>query len=221
MSLSNEDKEKEILEYWRHRDSLTWQLPAFLVLVTGVLLIGAYTLNISQEWESIIRIVVLGLAWFFSLSILIMLSQNLYYQYLHEDKLGNTIRKDWHIPVPKRKRIEGKVRKVLHWTLFGLGCLLFSPILAILLPIVLGVTSGLENGKRWKQRLGNIITFEKGGSSFLLFLCGIIFCITSGLYIHLAVVDFGLPYRWLFIAAWAMAFSFSWFVPFIDFIKQK
>lgn len=221
MSFSNETE--ELLEFWRHRDRLTWQLPSVLVAIAGALTYGAfhvYSLNISDTMKVAVNITAFGYAWFFSLCTIVMLAQNLYYQSLHEERLS-VIRTRWQIPVPKR-RTNGRARPrtIIFWMLTSL----YLPVLIALIPIVLGSTKGTESENseedNWTRRLGKTLTPEKAGSTFLLFLCGIIFCATSGLYIWSATL-FCSPWQGLLIAAWAAAFAIPWLLPCVEFCKKN
>jgi uncharacterized protein (DUF427 family) len=63
---------------WRHRDQLTWQMPAVLVVVGGVLVAEAYKLpNEVPFW---VRDILLLFAFTLSVSLFVALSQNLLLQ---------------------------------------------------------------------------------------------------------------------------------------------
>lgn len=76
---------EQYYEDWRHRDILTWQIPAVAATVGGGIIIGSYFAKIP--WH--IRALAFGLGAFFIATLTVMLAQNLYYQWRDEKHLEN------------------------------------------------------------------------------------------------------------------------------------
>ena len=101
---------KQYYADWRHRDNLTWQIPAVTVAIGAGILIGGYVAKIP--WH--VKALAFGLGAFFIATLTVMLAQNLYYQWWDEKYL-----KDYgkgKTSVPKSKPIpciveEEKVKK--------------------------------------------------------------------------------------------------------------
>ena len=71
-------KYEQASENWRHRDQLTWQMPAILVVVGGLLVAEAF--KIPDDAPSWIRSALLLFAFGLSTSLTLALSQNLFLQ---------------------------------------------------------------------------------------------------------------------------------------------
>lgn len=74
---------KQYYEDWRHRDTLTWQIPAVTVVIGSGIIIGSYMAEIP--W--CVKALAFGLGAFFSATLTVMLAQNLYYQWRDEKHL--------------------------------------------------------------------------------------------------------------------------------------
>lgn len=68
---------------WRHRDILTWQIPAVTVVIGSGIMIGSYVAQIP--WY--VKALAFGLGAFFIATLTVMLAQNLYYQWWDEKHL--------------------------------------------------------------------------------------------------------------------------------------
>ena len=66
---------------WRHRDQLTWQMPAVMVAVSGGLMAAAFQLDELQ----VIRVYLLWAGGLFSGLVTVALGQNIYYQRVASD----------------------------------------------------------------------------------------------------------------------------------------
>ena len=69
---------KQLSEDWRMRDRMTWQMPSYLVVIGGILLISLYSsqLGITGDVKCIILWVGLSFVWL----IQIFLIRNIYLQ---------------------------------------------------------------------------------------------------------------------------------------------
>ena len=76
---------EQYYEDWRHRDALTWQIPAVTVAIGSGIMIGSYMAEIP--W--CVKALAFGLGAFFIASLTVMLAQNLYYQWRDEEHLGD------------------------------------------------------------------------------------------------------------------------------------
>lgn len=81
----NEIDFEQYYEDWRHRDALTWQIPAVTVAIGSGIMIGSYMAEIP--W--CVKALAFGLGAFFIASLTVMLAQNLYYQWRDEEHLGD------------------------------------------------------------------------------------------------------------------------------------
>ena len=90
---------------WRHRDQLTWQMPAVMVAVSGGLMAAAFQLDELH----VIRVYLLWAGGLFSGLVTVALGQNIYYQRVASDLIvaiqdGNQFQVT---RVPKRRTGEG------------------------------------------------------------------------------------------------------------------
>lgn len=76
---------EQYYEDWRHRDILTWQIPAVTVVIGSGIMIGSYMAQIP--WY--VKALVFGLDAFFIATLTVMLAQNLYYQWRDERHLDD------------------------------------------------------------------------------------------------------------------------------------
>lgn len=74
---------EQYYEDWRHRDILTWQIPAVTVVIGSGIMIGSYMAQIP--WY--VMALAFGLGAFFIATLTVMLAQNLYYQWRDEKHL--------------------------------------------------------------------------------------------------------------------------------------
>lgn len=74
---------EQYYEDWRHRDNLTWQIPAVTVAIGSGIMIGSYLAE--MPWG--IKALAFGLGAFFTATLTVMLAQNLYYQWRDEQHL--------------------------------------------------------------------------------------------------------------------------------------
>lgn len=85
---------------WRHRDQLTWQLPAVVVAVSGALITVIYSFDVPEP----VRTSMLGGGATFAGILAIMLGQNIYYQTVAEDLVDRVSSEHVEIhPIPRRK----------------------------------------------------------------------------------------------------------------------
>lgn len=132
---------EQYYEDWRHRDALTWQIPAVTVAIGSGIMIGSYMAEIP--W--CVKALAFGLGAFFIASLTVMLAQNLYYQWRDEEHLGDYGKQEKLTPQsrpipPKTKEEEREI---------GTKC---KPKLV------------------W-NRLTRIIGFRRMGSTLLLITC--------------------------------------------------
>ena len=79
----NEIDFEQYYEDWRHRDILTWQIPAVTVVIGSGIMMGSYMAEIP--WY--VKALAFGLGAFFIATLTVMLAQNLYYQWRDEKHL--------------------------------------------------------------------------------------------------------------------------------------
>lgn len=77
---------KQLSEDWRNRDRMTWQMPAFLVVIGGVLLVSAFS---ELGDDPIIRNAILLIGLLFSWVFTIFLTRNIYLQGLGQRLLND------------------------------------------------------------------------------------------------------------------------------------
>jgi hypothetical protein len=80
----NEIDFKQYYEDWRHRDNLTWQIPAVTTVIGSGIIIGSYMAT-AITW--CVKALAFGLGAFFSATLTVMLAQNLYYQWRDKEHL--------------------------------------------------------------------------------------------------------------------------------------
>ena len=112
---------EQYYEDWRHRDALTWQIPAVTVAIGSGIMIGSYMAEIP--W--CVKALAFGLGAFFIASLTVMLAQNLYYQWRDEEHLEDYETQEKLTPQsrpipPKTKEEEREIekkckRKLLVW----------------------------------------------------------------------------------------------------------
>jgi hypothetical protein len=82
---------EETSEDWRHRDSLTWQMPAVLVAVGGLLV--ANTFNLQESTPPLIKISILGMTMLFAAFLTVAFRQNLNLQKKNSDVINELNRR--------------------------------------------------------------------------------------------------------------------------------
>lgn len=124
---------EQYYEDWRHRDTLTWQLPAITVAIGGGIMIGSFVADIP--W--FVKALAFGLGAFFIATLTVMLAQNLYYQWRDEKHLEDYkkrgINKLQSKPIPpiteeekREKSYYKKIGRIIGSQRMGSTLLLFT-----------------------------------------------------------------------------------------------
>ncbi|MBA7648870.1 hypothetical protein ES703_56660 [subsurface metagenome] len=124
---------EQYYENWRHRDTLTWQIPAVAVVIGSGITISSYMAEIP--WG--VKALAFGLSAFFIATLTVMLAQNLYYQWRDEKHLEDykerSIIKPQSKPIPSiteeeksRKSFRKKFGRILGPQRMGSTLLLFT-----------------------------------------------------------------------------------------------
>lgn len=123
---------EQYYEDWRHRDTLTWQIPAVTVAIGGGIIIGSHAAIIP--WH--VKALAFALGAFFTATLTVMLAQNLYYQWRDEKHLenyGEGKAKPKSRPIPfaapeeeEKKSFFNKLGRILGYQRLGSTLLLFT-----------------------------------------------------------------------------------------------
>ncbi len=125
--ISNEEFYKEeyrqLTEDWRNRDRMTWQMPAFLVVIGGILIVSALSqLGNDPNVKNAILLIGLLFNWVFT----IFLTRNLYLQGLGQkllDEIRDTIINDkrgcWVEIMERARRIPLHNKTYGFWSACG------------------------------------------------------------------------------------------------------
>ena len=108
---------EQYYEDWRHRDTLTWQIPAVTVAIGSGIIIGSYIAEIP--WY--VRALAFGLGAFFIATLTVMLAQNLYYQWRDEKHLEDYGNKENDKPQsrPIPRKVDEEDEKGRCWNKLG------------------------------------------------------------------------------------------------------
>jgi len=102
MPLPNELEYEIISADWRHRDSLTWQIPSVIVVVGGALIAAAFAVDMEPRYSCILRPMLLGFGGLLSTCLTFALAQNLWYQMGSSEALKRIVR-DAGSTIPRNK----------------------------------------------------------------------------------------------------------------------
>lgn len=194
---------EQYYEDWRHRDTLTWQIPAVTAAIGGGVIIGGHLANIP--WYA--QVLTFGLGAFFIATLTVMLAQNLYYQWRDEKHLEDYGRikaaKLQSRPVPLLTKEEKplKLSKIPWRPITCLPCLRMAKRLGSFLGLL-----DSPNFEGLFTRVGRVLGAKRMGSSLLLVSCFLFYAGLTGLFINVtwsckalcipALVFIFLPFGW-------------------------